>query len=391
MRLWKSCGHSFKNNMNLISISTDRGIFTEGSAVRQRMVEYGGLVDQLHVICFSRAGVGSHVRIASNVWVYPTHSRSRFFYVHDANRIGAEIVKSNIFSAENTIVSTQDPFETGLVGAFLKKRFGLKLQVQIHTDFLSPYFARHSFLNWLRVWIARRVLPHANQIRVVSERIKKSLARKYQQKAVVLPIWSDASRFAAAPAFDLHKKYPQFSAIITMVSRLAAEKNINFALRIFKEVLKKFPAAGLVIVGDGPEKGRLQKLAAQLGIVKSTIFALWADDVVPYYKTTDIFLSTSLYEGYGLSLVEAGLAGAAVVTSDVGIAGELLLNKEEARICPVGDAPCFTKVLEELLVSPETRKMLGREAHDVLLARVASRDQYVQNYQKLLRATLNEK
>ncbi len=382
--------------MNLISISTDRKIFDAESAVTRRMLEYGTLVEQVHVVVFNRAIERQRpARLGKNVWVYPTNSHSPFFYIHDAKRIGTEIIKSNHFSVANTIVSTQDPFETGLVGRFLKKRFGLKLQVQIHTDFLSPYFAgyssRHSFLNRVRLWIASRVLPHADQIRAVSERIKKSLPEKYQQKTIVLPIYTDVHHFDVPPAFDLRAKYPQFSAIVLMMSRLAPEKNMKFSLRIFKEILKKFPVAGLVIVGDGPERSGLLKMAAELGITKSVIFEPWAADVVPYYKTADIFLSTSLYEGYGLSLVEAGLAGAVVVTSDVGIAGELLLDKEEARICPVGDSACFVAALEELLDSPATRKTLGAEAHNVLLARIISKEQYLQDYKKLLEATLNEK
>ncbi len=378
--------------MNEERLGTDRKTFEEGSAVRERLVAYGGLVGELYVVIFTRKGFAPQ-QLAPNVWAYPTNSRSRFFYIRDAKRIAAKLISERKFQAADTILSVQDPFETGLVGVFLKKHFKLGLQVQVHTDFLSPYFWRHSLLNFVRTFIAWRVLPRADQVRVVSERIARSLAPHLspveRAKIAVLPIHTDTARFAAAPAINLGEKYPQFSDIILMASRLASEKDIVLALRAFKNVLVDFPTVGLLIVGDGPQKARLEHLAAALGINESVLFEPWTRDIVSYYKTADLFLSTSRYEGYGLSLVEAALAGLPIVTSDVGIAGELVRDGESARVYPVGsEARCAAALKETLALSSVDREKLASAARERVEKNVIFEEHYLGEYKKLFEKTL---
>jgi glycosyltransferase involved in cell wall biosynthesis len=379
--------------MNLISISTDRKIFDPASAVAVRIKEYGALMEECHIIVFSlKSHAFTAYNLAKNVHVHPTSSFSRLFYIRDGRRLAAKIISDKGFLPTTTIVSTQDPFETGLVGTFLKKRFGLKLQVQIHTDFLSPYFLRY-MLNRLRVAISRKVLPRADEVRVVSKRIKDSIKNINPDKIDILPIYVDKSGFEKPADFDLRKKYSRFSHTILMCSRLVLEKNIPFALGVFKRILGDFPEAGLVIVGDGPEQIHIQKIVRDLGMQTSVMFEPWTNELVSYYKTADIFLSTSLYEGYGLTLIEAGLSGAAVVTSDVGVAGDLLIDtvnpgESNARICPVNDEACFIAKIRELLNNPEVRSALGKKLRADLITATVSKEQYLQDYKELLNKAL---
>lgn len=108
-----------------------------------------------------------------------------------------------------------------------------------------------------------------------------------------------------------------------MASRLTREKNIELALRAFALARKSVLEAGLVVVGDGDEKKRLLNVVRSLGISKAVIFEPWTDDLASYYKTADVFLNTSLYEGYGRTLVEARTAGIPVISTDVGVAYEV--------------------------------------------------------------------
>ncbi len=377
--------------MNVISIGTDRKLFEEGSAVRQRMVAYGNRVGEMHIIVFTVRGYTPQ-QLAHNVWVYPTNSRSKFFYIQDARRVAATCIRQKKYTAADTIVSVQDPFETGLVGIFLKKRFGMRLQVQVHTDFLSPYFWRHSVLNFLRSFIAWRVVPRADTVRVVSQRIARSLVEHFpdidRTKISVLPIYTDATRFQAIAATSTDK-YPQFSDVILMVSRLAPEKNIALAIRVFKKILADFPTVGLVIVGDGPEKKRLQRLCAKLGLGEAVVFEPWTNDVAPYYAAANIFLSTSLYEGYGLTLLEAAAAGKTIVTSDVGIAGDVLRDNVSARVCRVANEDDFEKTLSELLAAPETCQRLGVAAGAAVTQGLISNERYLEEYKTLFEQTLH--
>jgi glycosyltransferase involved in cell wall biosynthesis len=112
--------------------------------------------------------------------------------------------------------------------------------------------------------------------------------------------------------------YPQFKKIVLMASRLTPEKDIQTGIKAFLSARKKNPEIGLIIVGSGSEEKKIKKS-------DSVIHLPWADypTLISYMKTCEIFMSTSLYEGYGLSMLEAHTTGATLVATDAGIAPEL--------------------------------------------------------------------
>lgn len=310
--------------MKLLSISTDRKIFDKNSNVAMRQVEYAKGYEEMHIIVFSDQKFTETV-LAPNLWVYPTRSGSKWKYIYDGLKLAKFIVsKRNI-----TNITCQDPFETGLIGAIIKdKNPNIELELQIHTDIGSKYFQNFNILNRLRTRLSQFTLIRADHIRVVSNRIKDYLVKFIDSSKIeIRPIKLDIDKIKNIPVtVDLHKQYPQFERIVLMASRLEKEKNIDMAIDAFAEVLKMRQNVGLVIVGDGSQRGLLQKKVRDLGIEGSVVFLGWQNDVITYYKTCDIFLSTSWYEGYGLSLVEAHSLGIKVVSTDVGIAKELNLK-----------------------------------------------------------------
>ncbi len=342
-------------------ISSDRKVFEENSAVRRRMIEYGGLANELHIMVFStrirnqELGIRNE-KIAENVFIYPTNSLSRWLYIFDTIHLGKKIL-STPYTIHPTpwLVTTQDPFESGIAGWRIARAFGAKLQIQVHTDFLSPYFAKESILNKIRVLIAKFILPKADCVRVVSIRISDSLiANNYKLKAVpaVLPIFVDTSKIQNAPlTINLHKKYPQFDFIILMASRLSKEKNIGLAVDVMNEIIKKYPKTGLVIVGSGPEENSQKSKVKSQKLQNNIIFEPWQNDMISYYKSADLFLNVSNYEGYGLALLEATISGCPIVTTDVGIAQELQKSGANVSICPVGGEGCLTGNISTTLSS----------------------------------------
>lgn len=378
--------------IKVISVSTDRNIFKENSAVQARQIEYGALFDELHIVVFTKltSFLPSKIQIAPNVWAYGTHSLSKLLHISQAVKIAERIIADRKFTPENSVITVQDPFETGLVGAKLKKKFALPLHVQIHTDFLNPYFAKESLLNGFRVKMAKKLLPQAGAIRAVSRRIVDGLSGlseiflKPKVTPTILPIFVDIKKIENAPVtVDLKKKYPQFNFIILMASRLTKEKNISFAIKVFEKLVSVYPKIGLVIVGSGPEEKKLASLAKRLKITKNVIFEPWKDNLASYYKTANLFLLTSNYEGYGLTLVEAATALCPVVSSDVGIAPELLKDGAISPICPVGDIACFFNHISNLIENPGIREHLIHESHD-RLGKVAifDKSEYLKKYRE---------
>jgi glycosyltransferase involved in cell wall biosynthesis len=350
------------NNMWVLSIGMDRAMFTAGSAVEKRTLEYGAAVDELHIVVFS------HVRhelrnkeLAENVFLYPTNSRHKLLYIIDAILIGRRLL--NAAESSRRIITTQDPAETGVVGWVLAHLSGAPLHMQIHVDIFSSFFARGHRGNRLRQWIAVLVLRKASRIRAVSKRIKCSLARMFgddiKNSIDVLPIFVDVTAFEKVKA---RVKEVQADQNIVIVSRLEPEKNVALALYTLADVLPDYPRAKLIIAGEGGEQGRLEALATQLHVSEQVRFIGWVDDLPALYESADVYLQTSDYEGYGMTLLEAAAAGRAVVTTDVGLVGEVLTPGKSTLSCAVGDRACLSSHVRACLGQEEQALTLGKHA-----------------------------
>ncbi len=307
----------------LLMIGTDRLLFDENSEVRKRQIEYAKNWDEVHIIVAADKSY-KEAFLGNNVWVYPSGYSFKLFYPLSIIRLGRFIISRRNISN----ITCQDPFFTAMAAISLKKQFNLPLEIQVHTDMGSPNFT-YTLGNRIRKSLALSYLPQADSIRVVSNKIKDFLVNMLnisESKITVQPIRVDTDQIRSMPiTVNLREKYPEFNKIALMASRLEKEKNIEMALKAWVKVVEKSPKAGLIIVGEGSRKEGLMRLAKGLGIEKNVVFESWADrtTVVSYYKTSDIFINTSMYEGYGMSIVEALIAGVKVISTDVGVAREM--------------------------------------------------------------------
>lgn len=103
--------------------------------------------------------------------------------------------------------------------------------------------------------------------------------------------------------------------IIGNISRMSYEKNHEFIILLFNEVLKKMPEARLILVGSGPDENNIKNLVEEFGISDFVHFAGWQFDTEKYYNSFDLFLLPSRYEGFPLSALEAQANGLDVLIS----------------------------------------------------------------------------
>lgn len=357
--------------MNILAISGDRKAFEKGSAVRSRFLDYGSLVDQFHVIVFAKKKLGfKDESFSPNIFLYPTNSCTSLGYIWDALKKGLYLKKQNI---NIDVITTQDPFETGIAGVILARILGAKLQIQIHTDFLSPYFGRGSWVNRVRVGVSRYVISRADGIRVVSSRIKNSIERITPEgvSVTVLPVFIER-KINGSDSEGLKSKYPQFEKHILMASRLSPEKNIALALESMKDIIVKHSKVGLIIVGAGPEETLLKKFVQDNNLTENVIFEGWSENLGPYYKTADVFVLTSNYEGYAMTVVEALYFGCPVIMTDVGCAGEDLIHGENGLVVPVGDVKALTRAISHVVT--------GGQVFKVPPPNILSKEEYLARY-----------
>ncbi|MEK7554770.1 MAG: glycosyltransferase family 4 protein [Patescibacteria group bacterium] len=366
-------GRPTSNGMKLLILSTDANLFRDESEVRARLVNYGSIAESVHIVVSVRPPSPRGEKIAAtNVFSHPAVGRSKVGKFFSLYRTASRLLASG----GTWIISAQDSFEVGLVGLFLKIRFGIPLELQVHTDFLSPYFTQESFLNQLRSFLATRLIPLADSVRVVSKRIQSSIEVRgliVSEKISVLPVFIDPNFFEGiGRAKIFHAKQP---FTILMPTRISREKNIGLAIAAIKKLVKEYPDIILKIIGEGPELQNIKHIVQANGLRERVIFKPWAKDLREEYGSADAVLITSNYEGYGRTAVEAMLAGVPVVMTDVGVSGDLVRDGETGKVVPIGDSEKLMRALKDLIENPKERELIRREARKSV-AKLPDRAEY---------------
>lgn len=140
---------------------------------------------------------------------------------------------------------------------------------------------------------------------------------------------------------------------IISVGALKAEKNHELLIRAFAGVSRHFPAARLLILGEGALRSRLEALRQELGIRDQVSLPGFRIDPWPYLAGADLFVLSSDYEGMSLVLVEAMHAGLRVVSTDCEAGpAELLDGGRYGRLVPTRDEQALTRAMINVLEKP---------------------------------------
>lgn len=375
--------------MRILMIGSDPTIFDEASATRARMHAYAAAIGELHVV--STAPRGASERQEGGLFLYPVHAPKFFRIPALARRARPLILEKGI-----EVVSAQDPFEHGLAALRAVRGTRAKLHVQVHTDFLSPWFVKGSsrvsslrmaLLNRYRCRIADRTLPATDGIRVVSERVKASLVARYGSRIPepsVIPIAIDAT----VPAPARLPEHP-FTFALIAVGRLEPEKRLEDTLSALALVRKKYPMAGLLIVGSGGERARLERLTRVLALERNVIFLGERPDARALMGSAQAFIQASAYEGYGRTLIEAALAKIPIITTDVGIVGDVLKGGEDVLAVPVADPTALSLGIARMIEDMQLRLELVMRAEAAAHAHLAAQGDIPERVAKDLEQVLH--
>jgi L-malate glycosyltransferase len=180
---------------------------------------------------------------------------------------------------------------------------------------------------------------------------------------------------------------------IMFTGRLHPQKNLDVLLEAWPKVSAE-TGARLVLLGDGPERKRLEEKARTLRIADSVAFEGVVDDVAEALRSAELFVLPSVAEGMSNSLLEAMATGLPCVASDIGGNRDLLQAEDRGPAGLLVSQPTpesWSDALIALIRDPERRATLGTEARRRVdetydLRRVTAR--YVALYRKLLGTSL---
>ena len=147
--------------------------------------------------------------------------------------------------------------------------------------------------------------------------------------------------------------------LVGTVSRLLSQKRVDVLLRAVACCVSRHPKVALVIVGEGPERGRLERLSTELGIADRVSFLGHRDDVSGLMRGLDIFALPSSGEGFGLVVLEAYAWSKPVVVSDVLALPEIVESERTGLLVPPGDVGELAGAIDRLAADLNLRQQLG--------------------------------
>lgn len=331
-------------------ISIDSSILDANSTAWARMKEYAALVQELHILVLKKG----QLRSDGNLFVYPASCFS-------ARPLAKKLIRRHGLD----VVTTQDPFVTASLGRWLKKKCGLKFNVQMHGDFFSPYFREESLKNKLFYWYMRQfILAAADSFRVVSERIKKSLlhAGVSEEKIIVAPIYVDVKKYAEASAGDDLRQIYGSDHIILFLGSLVKVKNVSLLIQAFKQILPFFPSTTLLLAGDGQDRPALEEMVKRQQLNERVRFLGMVRDPRHLLQSVDCLVLSSRHEGYGRVIIEALATPTVVVMSNVGVADDIVRHNENGLIFPVDRLDLLEHYLIEILADKNKQMALKEQA-----------------------------
>lgn len=226
----------------------------------------------------------------------------------------------------------------------------------IHTIHLEPPYTPDADVNalWSR-WFS------------VAERFDAVLWPTAAQRADVAARFGDAGIHLVAPhgvpaASSVSPSSGRVRGRVVMLNRLAPGKRVDHAVRAFAAVVAAVPDATLDVYGEGPERARLQDLIDDLGLSAHVVLRGHTDDAGRVLREAMALLSTSAYEGQGLSIVEALADGCPVVSYAAPYGPRELLARGGGLLVTDGDERALADALVRVLTDVELHERLGLEA-----------------------------
>jgi glycosyltransferase involved in cell wall biosynthesis len=149
------------------------------------------------------------------------------------------------------------------------------------------------------------------------------------------------------------------TVVIGCVGRLTEQKGLTYAIAAFAQVQPQYPRTALVIIGDGDQRDALTaQAAAQVG-ARTVHFLGWQEDASRWMQAFDIFLFPSLWEGFGLVLLEAMAASLPIIASRVSAIPEVVVDGETGILVAPRDVTRLAAGLAQLIADTTLRRHMG--------------------------------
>jgi glycosyltransferase involved in cell wall biosynthesis len=272
--------------------------------------------------------------------------------------------------------------QCGPGGLFLLKRLNLPVVATCHhTWWQQSHYIKSQFWKKMFVPFEKRTYQLASKIICDSEDSKSVLQNRYgisTGKMAVIPIGVDTDKFY--PLNNI-KKIP---CSLLYIGRVDKRKGIDFLISAMPAVTQKVPEAILFVGGTGKDVVKLKEYVKAAGIEKQVKFLgfIAEDKLNRWYNKVQCVVVPSMFEGFGLTAIEAMAAGTSLIATNVDSLKNIVDDGVDGFLVDYGDIYSLTEKIIYLLKDSSKRDELSRKAKE----KVAT----VFNWDRIMKLNMNE-
>jgi glycosyltransferase involved in cell wall biosynthesis len=254
---------------------------------------------------------------------------------------------------------------TQVVAALASRITGVPVVTTAH-GYYKPRFGRRLFGCW-----GKRVIAISS---LVGEELKKShVVPEYKIRVVENAIDTEAfeKKMAEKNPLKIRRGWniPDQAVVVGSVSRLVRDKGHEFLIEAVRLLRERGRDVFLLVLGDGRERKNLENRINQAGLQENSRMITGSRDVTEVFAAIDIFAHPATFrEGFGLSLMEAMLAGKPVVATDIWAVNSIIRDKTDGFLVPPKNAAALADQIDFLVANPAVSKTVAEEGR-----RMASR------------------
>ena len=238
------------------------------------------------------------------------------------------------------------------------------------------------------IYLKKKLYPSADKIIAISEGVKKTLVDEFKIKPIIIDvIYNPAAdhRILEIAKENIEENYIDNNFNIINIGRLTKQKDHITLLKALKIVLKSI-SCNLLIIGEGSERKNINKFIHDNNLENNVNLAGYKSNPWKYLYKADLFVLSSIWEGFGNVIVESMMLGVPVISSDCKSGPSEILNN--GKYGPLFKIKDHIKLSELIIEEFNARKIKNKSSaakkrsQDFSISKITSK--YEESFQKLL-------
>jgi glycosyltransferase involved in cell wall biosynthesis len=326
-----------------------------GVATRDLAVEWAKHTE-VDVLTSSFSGLKKH-EVIDGIGIYRVKvllrkSRDAASFLSMLTYLPGAFIKGFLLMRRNRydVINTHFAVPSGPIGYLLGKLFRVPNILSLHGgDIYDPSKKLSPHRNFFFKRAVKFILNRADSIVAQSSNTRDNAIKYYnpEKEISIIPLAFHAPKLPTKTRKDLGISDDDF--VLITIGRIVKRKAIDVALNALAALDNK--RIKMFILGDGPEKEFLENLCRELEIEEQVMFLGFVDDETKYsyLKNSDLFILTSLHEGFGIVFMESMYIGLPIVCTNHGGQVDFLKHEENALLINVGDIDACKKSIERFI------------------------------------------